>query len=70
MPGVIGILGLLGHDTANLRFTGLSHSAFRQAVRRSVVFSFGVGTVTAATWWLSGWLWPAARLGLSLGWPC
>jgi O-antigen ligase/O-antigen/teichoic acid export membrane protein len=65
MPGVIGILGLLGHDTANLRFTGLSHSAFRQAVRRSVAFSIVVGTGAAAAWWFSGWLWPAARLGLS-----
>jgi O-antigen ligase/O-antigen/teichoic acid export membrane protein len=67
VPGVIGILGLLGHDTANLRFTGLSHSAFRQAVRRSVAFSVVVGTAAAAAWWLSGWLWPAARLGLSPG---
>lgn len=67
VPGVIGILGLLGHDTANLRFAGLSHSAFRQAVHRSVVFSLVVGTGAAGAWWFSGWLWPAARLGLSPG---
>lgn len=67
VPGVMGVLGLLGHDTANLRFTGLSHSAFRQAVRRSLVFSLTAGTLTAAAWLLSGWLWPTARLGLSPG---
>ena len=64
VPGVIGIMGLLGLDTANLRFAGQSHSAFRQVVRRALVFALGVGTAMAAAWWLAGLLWPLLRLGL------
>lgn len=64
VPGVIGIMGLLGRDTANLRFAGQSHSAFRQAVRRALVFALGAGTAMAAAWWLAGSLWPVLRLGL------
>jgi O-antigen/teichoic acid export membrane protein/O-antigen ligase len=64
VPGIIGIMGLLGLDTANLRFAGQSHSAFRQVVRRALVFALGVGTAMAAAWWLAGLLWPLLRLGL------
>ena len=64
VPGVIGTVGLLGLDTANLRFAGLSHSAFRQAVRRAVVFSLAAGTAMGAGWWTAGSLWPPVRLGL------
>ena len=64
VPGIIGIMGLLGLDTANLRFAGQSHSAFRQVVRRALVFALGVGTGMAAAWWLAGLLWPLLRLGL------
>jgi O-antigen/teichoic acid export membrane protein/O-antigen ligase len=64
VPGVIGIMGLLGLDTANLRFAGQSHSAFRQVIRRALVFALGVGTAMAAAWWLAGLLWPLLHLGL------
>jgi len=64
VPGVIGIMGLLGLDTANLRFAGQSHSAFRQVVRVALVFALGLGTAMAAAWWLAGLLWPLLRLGL------
>jgi O-antigen/teichoic acid export membrane protein/O-antigen ligase len=64
VPGVIGVMGLLGLDTANLRFAGQSHSAFRQLVRRALVFALGLGTAMAAAWWLAGLLWPVVRLGL------
>jgi O-antigen/teichoic acid export membrane protein/O-antigen ligase len=64
VPGVIGIMGLLGLDTANLRFAGQSHSAFRQVVRRALVFTLGAGTAMTAAWWLAGLLWPLLRLGL------
>ena len=64
VPGVISTVGLLGLDTANLRFAGLSHSAFRQAVRRAVHFSLGPGTAMAAGWLIAGLLWPPVRLGL------
>jgi O-antigen/teichoic acid export membrane protein/O-antigen ligase len=64
VPGVVGIMGLLGLDTANLRFAGQSHSAFRQVVRRALVFSLGLGTAMAAAWWCAGLLWPLLRLGL------
>lgn len=64
VPGVIGIVGLLGLDTANLRFAGRSHSAFRQAVRRAVLFSLTVGTAMGAAWWIAGSLWLPVRLGL------
>jgi O-antigen/teichoic acid export membrane protein/O-antigen ligase len=64
VPGVIGIMGLLGLDTANLRFAGQSHSAFRQVVWRALVFALAVGTAMAAAWWLAGLQWPLLRLGL------
>ena len=64
VPGVIGIMGLLGLDTANLRFAGQSHSAFRQVVRRALVFALGLGTAMAAAWWVAGLRWPLVRLGL------
>jgi O-antigen/teichoic acid export membrane protein/O-antigen ligase len=65
VPGVIGIMGLFGLDTANLRFAGQSHSAFRQVVRRAVGFALGMGTALATAWWLAGLLWPLLRLGLN-----
>jgi len=65
VPGVIGTIGLLGLDTANLRFAGQSHSAFRQAVRRAVLFSLWAGTAMAAAWLIAGALWPPVRLGLN-----
>ena len=64
VPGVIGIMGLLGLDTANLRFAGQSHSAFRQVVRRALVFALAAGTAMSAAWWLAGLPWPLLRLGL------
>jgi O-antigen/teichoic acid export membrane protein/O-antigen ligase len=57
-------MGLLGLDTANLRFAGQSYSAFRQVVRRALVFALGLGTAMAAAWWLAGLRWPVVRLGL------
>lgn len=67
VPGVIGIMGLLGLDTANLRFAGRSHSAFRQVVRRAVGFSATVGTAMGAGWWIAGSVWLPVRLGLGPG---
>lgn len=64
LPAIFGVLGVLGLDNANARFAGRSHSAFRQAVGRSVVFSATGGTALAATWLLAGLRWPALRLGL------
>ena len=65
VPGVISIIGLLGMDTANFRFAGRSHSAFRQAVGRALKFSLLAGSAMAAAWWLAGLVWSSARLGLS-----
>jgi O-antigen/teichoic acid export membrane protein/O-antigen ligase len=64
IPAVFGVVGVLGFDNANARFAGRSHSAFRQAVRRSLVFSAVGGSAMAATWALAGLRWPALRLGL------
>jgi len=64
VPAIFAVLGVLGLDNANARFAGRSHSAFRQAVARSVVFSLTAGTALAAAWLLAGRHWPALRLGL------
>jgi O-antigen/teichoic acid export membrane protein/O-antigen ligase len=64
VPAIFAVLGVLGLDNANARFAGRSHSAFRQAVGRSVVFSVTGGTALAAAWLLAGRHWPAVRLGL------
>lgn len=64
IPALFSIAGVLGLDNANARFAGRSHSAFRQIVRRSVVFSAVAGTAMAVAWWYAGSVWPGARLGL------
>jgi O-antigen/teichoic acid export membrane protein/O-antigen ligase len=64
VPALFSIVGVLGLDNANARFAGRSHSAFRQIVRRSVVFAAVAGTAMAAVWWYAGSFWPAVRLGL------
>lgn len=64
VPGVFGVVGVLGFDNANARFAGRSHSAFRQAVWRSLVLSAAGGSVMAAGWYLAGGRWPGIRLGL------
>ena len=65
VPSLFGVLAVLGLDNANARFSGSSHTAFRQVIRRSVLFSVAVGTPMAAAWWLAGEIWPSARLGLT-----
>ena len=67
VPGLFSVVGVLGLDNANARFSGWSHSAYRQIVRRSAAFSAAAGMPMAAAWWLAGWIWPPARLGLTLG---
>jgi len=64
VPAIFSVVGVLGLDNANARFAGRSHSAFRQIVRRSVIFSAVAGPATAAAWWYAGSVWPAMRLGL------
>lgn len=49
---MLSVMGLLGLDTANLRFAGRSHTAFRQLVRRSIAYSAVGGTILPAAWWL------------------
>lgn len=65
VPGLFSVIAVLGLDNANARFGGRSHSAFRQVIRRSVLFSAMAGTAMAAAWWLAGLIWPAALLGLT-----
>jgi O-antigen/teichoic acid export membrane protein/O-antigen ligase len=65
VPALFRVVGVLGLDSANARFAGLSHSAFRQLVRRAVVFSAVAGTALAAAWWFAGSRWPVLLLGLS-----
>ena len=64
VPAIFSVVGVLGLDNANARFAGRSHSAFRQIVRRSFIFSAVAGPATAAAWWYAGSVWPAMRLGL------
>ncbi len=64
VPAIFSVAGVLGLDNANARFAGRSHSAFRQVVRRSVIFSAVAGPAMAAAWWYAGSVWPAVRLGL------
>lgn len=64
VPGVFGIMGLLGLDTANLRFASRSHTAFRQLVRWSLEFSLVGGTIMPTLWWLAGRDWPVLWFGL------
>lgn len=64
VPGMFGVMGLFGFDTANLRFASRSHTAFRQLVNRSILFSAVGGTILPAAWWLAAKWWPLIRLGL------
>jgi O-antigen/teichoic acid export membrane protein/O-antigen ligase len=67
VPALFSVIGVLGLDTANLRFAGRSHAAFRQVVGRAVIFSLTAGSILAAVWWLAGLLWPSVWLGLTPG---
>lgn len=67
VPAALSVVGVLGLDTANLRFAGRSHTAFRHIVRLSILFSLVAGTAIAEAWVLAGWRWPFIRLGLSPG---
>jgi O-antigen/teichoic acid export membrane protein/O-antigen ligase len=64
IPAIFGVVGVLGLDNSNARFAGRSHSAFRQAVRRSVLFSGSAGCAMAAAWAMAGLRWPVLRVGL------
>jgi O-antigen/teichoic acid export membrane protein/O-antigen ligase len=64
VPAVLSIVTLLGMDNANARFAGTSHTAFRQIVRWSVVFSLVPGSALAGLWLLLGHLWPVVLLGV------
>ena len=65
VPALFRVVAVLGLDTANARFAGRSHSAFRQIIRRSMFFSAVAGTPMAAAWWCAGLIWPPALLGLT-----
>lgn len=67
VPTVLSIVAVLGMDNANARFAGTSHTAFRQIVRWSVVFSLVPGSALAGLWLLVGRLWPVALLGVPFG---
>ena len=64
VPTLCTVVGVLGLDNANARFAGRSHTAFRQVVRRSVVFAGAAGSALGAAWWCAGVPWPVVRLGL------
>ncbi|MFJ3235804.1 O-antigen ligase family protein [Streptomyces sp. NPDC086787] len=64
VPSVLSIVTVLGMDNANARFAGISHTAFRQIVRWSVMFSAISGSALAALWLLLGQLWSAVLLGM------
>ncbi|MFJ3305923.1 O-antigen ligase family protein [Streptomyces sp. NPDC086549] len=66
VPAVLSVVTVLGMDNANARFAGTSHTAFRQIVRWSLVFSLVPGTALAGLWLLLGHLWPVVLLGLPL----
>ncbi|WP_405648098.1 O-antigen ligase family protein [Streptomyces sp. NBC_00019] len=63
-PAVLSVVAVLGVDNANARFAGTSHTAFRQIVRWSVVFSLITGSALAGLWLLLGHLWPVVLLGV------
>ena len=65
VPVLFSVVAVLGLDNANARFAGRSHSAFRQIIRRSVLFSAVAGTTMAAAWWIAGLVWIQALLGLT-----
>ena len=64
IPAIFSVVAVFGMDTANARFAGRSHSAFRQSVRRSVLFAAVAGGALAAAWLAAGLRWPALRFGL------
>ncbi|WP_354637086.1 O-antigen ligase family protein [Kitasatospora camelliae] len=63
-PAVLSILTVLGMDNANARFAGTSHTAFRQIVRWSLVFSLVAGSALPGLWLLLGQRWPVLLLDL------
>lgn len=67
VPAVCSVAGIFGLDTANLRFSGESDTAYRQVVRWCLLFSLLAGTCIPAVWWLAGRYWPPALLGLDPG---
>jgi O-antigen/teichoic acid export membrane protein/O-antigen ligase len=67
VPAAFSVLGVVGLDTANLRFAGRSHTAFLRIIRIAVLFSLLAGTAISAAWLAAGARWPAVRLGLSPG---
>ncbi|MDQ0989420.1 O-antigen ligase family protein [Streptomyces sp. V3I7] len=64
VPSVLSVVTVLGVDNANARFAGTSHTAFRQIVRWSLVFSMISSSTLAGLWLLLGHLWPAVLLGV------
>ncbi|WP_159083150.1 O-antigen ligase family protein [Streptomyces sp. P3] len=64
VPSMLSIVTVLGVDNANARFAGTSHTAFRQIVRWSLVFSMSSGSALAGLWLLLGHFWPAVLLGV------
>jgi O-antigen/teichoic acid export membrane protein len=64
VPILCTVVGVLGVDNANARFAGRSNSAFRQIVRRSIVFAAVAGSVFGGAWWLTGLIWHAMRFGI------
>jgi O-antigen/teichoic acid export membrane protein/O-antigen ligase len=64
VPAIFGVACVFGMDNANARFAGRSHSAFRQSVRRSVLFSAIAGSALAVAWLAAGLRWPGLRFGL------
>lgn len=67
VPAAFSVVGVIGLDTANLRFAGRSHTAFLHIVRLAVLFSLVIGTALSGAWLLAGSRWPVVRLGLSPG---
>ncbi|TDU03435.1 O-antigen/teichoic acid export membrane protein [Streptomyces sp. 846.5] len=62
VPAVLSIVSVLGMDNANARFAGVSHTAFRQIVRWSLVYSLVCGSAVAGLWLLLGRLCPLVLL--------
>jgi O-antigen/teichoic acid export membrane protein/O-antigen ligase len=67
VPAAFSVVGVIGLDTANLRFAGRSHTAFLHIVRLAVLFSLVIGTAISGAWLLAGSRWPVVRFGLSPG---
>jgi O-antigen/teichoic acid export membrane protein/O-antigen ligase len=65
VPAIFSVVGVFGLDNANARFAGRSHTAYRQLVRLSVVYSALLGSALAALWLLAGRAWPTVMLGLT-----